>query len=95
MTHHIATHYIALVHKDDGSAFGVTFPDLPGCFSAADEERDLLPNAIEAIELWAEDQDLPAPSPIETLRERSDVASELREGAFLLAVPSSAVSNAA
>ena len=89
------THYIALVHKDAESAYGVTFPDLPGCFSAANEERDLLPNAVEAIELWAEDQDLPAPSPIEALRERNDVARELRNGAFLLAVPSSAVLSAA
>ena len=89
------THYIALVHKDEGSAYGVTFPDLPGCFSAADDERDLLPNAIEAIELWAEDQQLPVPSPIETLRARADVAGELRDGAFLLAVPSNAVLSAA
>ena len=30
--------YFALIHKDSGSAYGVTFPDLPGCFSAADAE---------------------------------------------------------
>ena len=23
--------YIALIHKDDDSDFGVSFPDLPGC----------------------------------------------------------------
>ena len=26
------TTYLALVHKDKGSAWGLTFPDLPGCF---------------------------------------------------------------
>ena len=26
--------YLALIHKDDDSAYGVSFPDLPGCFSA-------------------------------------------------------------
>jgi hypothetical protein len=25
--------FIALVHKDEDSAWGVSFPDLPGCFS--------------------------------------------------------------
>lgn len=89
------TYYIAIVHKDEDSAFGVTFPDLPGCFSAADEERGLLPNAIEAIALWAEDDTLPAPSSIEAIRSREDVAHELRTGAFLLAVPAPELANAA
>ena len=44
--------YCAIVHKDGGSAFGVTFPDLPGCFSAADCEADIVPNAMEALALW-------------------------------------------
>jgi predicted RNase H-like HicB family nuclease len=29
-------YYHAVVHKDADSAFGVHFPDLPGCFSAAE-----------------------------------------------------------
>ena len=81
------THYIALVHKDEGSAFGLTFPDLPGCFSAADDERDLVANAVEALAFWAEDEALPLPSGIEAIRARPEVAAELRDGAFLLAVP--------
>jgi hypothetical protein len=32
-------YFYAVVHKDEGSAFGVHFPDLPGCFSAADDLR--------------------------------------------------------
>lgn len=28
--------YFAIVHKDEDSAVGVVFPDLPGCFSAGD-----------------------------------------------------------
>ena len=31
------TYYIGLVHKEKDFAFGVQFPDVPGCFSAADE----------------------------------------------------------
>ena len=28
--------YIALVHKDTDTSYGVSFPDLPGCISAGD-----------------------------------------------------------
>jgi predicted RNase H-like HicB family nuclease len=28
--------YIALVHKDNGTSYGVSFPDVPGCISAGD-----------------------------------------------------------
>jgi predicted RNase H-like HicB family nuclease len=81
------SHYIGIVHKDLSSAYGVHFPDVPGCFSAADDLDDLLPNAMEALSLYAEDAELPAPSPIEKLRSRRDVATELAAGAFLIAVP--------
>ena len=43
------THDIALVHKDKSSAFGVQFPDVPGCFSAAGDMDDLVANAMEAL----------------------------------------------
>lgn len=46
--------YIAIVHKEPHSAYGVSFPDAPGCISAADEIDDLFANAAEALELWAE-----------------------------------------
>lgn len=28
--------YIGIVHQDPGTAYGITFSDAPGCFSAAD-----------------------------------------------------------
>lgn len=49
-------YFYAIVHKGPDSAFGVEFPDLPGCFSAADDMADVLPKAVEAVELWMEDQ---------------------------------------
>ena len=79
-------YFYAVVHKDADSAFGVHFPDLPGCFSAADEVEQLMPNACEAVELWFEDAvDDPAPSNLESVR--AQVADDLAEGAFLIAVP--------
>jgi predicted RNase H-like HicB family nuclease len=77
--------YIAVVHKDTESAYGVSFPDLPGCFSAADTLEDLLPNACEALSLWFEDGEDVAARDIVAIR--ADVADDLAQGAFLLAVP--------
>lgn len=47
-------HYIALIHKQTDSDYGVSFPDLPGCVTAGatmDEARAL---AVEALALHLE-----------------------------------------
>lgn len=80
-------YYIALVHKDEGSAYGIQFPDVPGCYSAADDMDALVPNAVEALSLYAEDAELPAPRGIDRIKAVPDVANELAAGAFLVAVP--------
>jgi predicted RNase H-like HicB family nuclease len=41
--------YIALIHKDSGSAFGASFPDLPGCISVAETLEELRPMIEEAL----------------------------------------------
>lgn len=81
------THYIALVYKEKNSAFGVQFPDIPGCFSAADSMDELVANAAEALSLWAEDSALAPPRSVEKIATSKDIARELAEGAFLVAVP--------
>ncbi len=81
------TWYIALVHKDPESAYGVSFPDLPSVFSAADDEEDIVRNAIEALSLWAEDEALPRPSSHAEILARDEVREELKEGAFLVRIP--------
>ena len=43
-----------VIHKDKNSDYGVTVPDLPGCFSAGDTADDALNNAVEAIECHIE-----------------------------------------
>jgi predicted RNase H-like HicB family nuclease len=80
-------YYIALVHKDEGSSFGVSFPDVPGVFSAADDMADLIPHAAEALNLLAEDVPLPVSRSLEEVRLDPDVGAELARGAFLVAVP--------
>jgi predicted RNase H-like HicB family nuclease len=81
------THYIALVHKDPDSSFGIQFPDVPGCFSAADDMDDLIANAVEALSLWAEDDAPPPARTHEQLLADKDITSELAAGAFLISVP--------
>jgi predicted RNase H-like HicB family nuclease len=75
--------YIAVVHKDRDSAFGISFPDLPGCFSAADSGADIVPNACEALDLWFEDEEEVEPRGIDAIAS----SVNLKGGAFLIAVP--------
>lgn len=37
------------IHKDEGSIYGVTVPDLPGCFSSGQTIDDAIDSAREAI----------------------------------------------
>ncbi|MEX3955128.1 HicB family protein [Trinickia symbiotica] len=62
--------YPLYVHVGDAKhAHGVTFPDFPGCYSAADDWEDL-PRAVqEAVEAHfeGEDEPIPEPTPLEQL----------------------------
>lgn len=55
--------YPVYVHKDADSAYGITFPDFPGCFSAADELTDLPRMAQEAVEVYFEGEKMAIPEP--------------------------------
>ncbi|WP_298981623.1 type II toxin-antitoxin system HicB family antitoxin [uncultured Roseibium sp.] len=79
--------FFALVHQEDDSAYGVQFPDVAGCFSAADDMEQVIRNASEALALHLEDGDLPAPRSLAEIKKDEDVAAELAHGAFLIAVP--------
>lgn len=54
---------------DENHAHGVTFPDFPGCFSAADDWADLPRLIQEAVEVYFEGEtdDVPPPTPLEVL----------------------------
>ena len=47
-------HYPILIDKDPDSDYGVTVPDLPGCFTVGDTVADVLTQAVEAIECHLE-----------------------------------------
>jgi predicted RNase H-like HicB family nuclease/uncharacterized protein (DUF1778 family) len=42
--------YIGIIHKDDGSDFGVSFLDFPGCASAGKDLTEAGKNAVEALQ---------------------------------------------
>lgn len=67
--------YPAYVHLGDHQrAHGVTRPDFPGCFSAADDWHGL-PAAIQAaVELYFENEELevPEPTPLEIAARRGE-----------------------
>ncbi len=74
-------HYIGILCKDDDSAFGIHFPDLPGCVAAGDTEAEALANAAIALRLWTEDvAELPAASSLDALSDSADVAFDLAAG---------------
>lgn len=41
--------HIALVHNDEGTSYGVSFPDVPGCIAAGDTFEEAIANAADAI----------------------------------------------
>ena len=68
-----------VLHTDDGVRYGVTVPDLPGCFSAGDTFDEALESVLEAIDLHVEtliddDCDIPEPQPIAIHQANADYA---------------------
>ena len=78
-------HYVAVIDKDPDSAFGVQFPEVPGCFSAADTFEEIVPNAIEALSLFFEDSEPACAHGLEAVREQ--VAENIAQGAVLMMIP--------
>ena len=71
--------YAVVVHKDLDSDYGVTVPDLPGCFSAGATLDAALSEVIEAIEchmegLLLDEEPIPTPQLLETHQANPDYA---------------------
>src|SRR3546814_91520 len=69
-----------VLHTDDGIRYGVTVPDLAGCFSAGDHFDDALESIKEAIDLHLEGLvedggEVPVPRPISELQTDPDFAN--------------------
>ena len=93
-------HYIALIHKDADSCYGVSFPDLPGVFTAGDTIDEAIRKAAEVLKFAAEDwsdlngDSFPVPRTIDELRADADFREHATE-AVVAAVPFSMTIDAA
>ena len=71
--------YPVVLHTDDGVRYGVTVPDLPGCFSTGDTLDEALDSVREAIDLHLEGivddgGEVPIPRPMAEHRSNPDFA---------------------
>jgi predicted RNase H-like HicB family nuclease len=69
--------YIAIIHKDPDSDFGVSFPDFPGCITAGADLDEARREAVEALAFHVsgmiEDGDyIPEPSSLEQVMQDKD-----------------------
>lgn len=70
-----------VVHKERRSAFGVTIPDIPGCFTAGDTLDEALRNVQEAVETYLHGEtEVPVASPLDKWVRDPDYA----DGVFAL-----------
>jgi predicted RNase H-like HicB family nuclease len=73
--------YIALVHKDEGTSYGVSFPDVPGCVSAGDTFEEAIGNAAEALAghlalMRADGDEIPTPRSFDDLKRDHDFVDD-------------------
>ena len=72
--------YPVVIHKDPDSDYGVTVPDLPGCFSAGETIDCAVDQVVEAIELHIksmllDSEPIPSPHTVEVHKDNPDFAN--------------------
>ena len=85
-------HYVAVIEKDEDSAFGVWFPDVEGCFSAGETVEAAVANAAAALRQHVEAVEsagrrVPAARSTDEVFYDKEVAASIEAGAVLFAVP--------
>jgi predicted RNase H-like HicB family nuclease len=83
--------YIAFVHKDPESDYGILIPDVPGCYSAGSTLDEAIENAVEALSghvrmLEADGETVNPPRSADDIM-RDPALAEERENAIISAVP--------
>jgi len=90
------TGYVALVHKDPGTSYGVSFPDVPGCISAGDTLDEALANAAEALAghlalMRADGDAIPRPRSEKAIKADPEFADDLEDALVRIVEPAEAV----
>jgi predicted RNase H-like HicB family nuclease len=83
--------YVAFIHKEDDSVYGVSFPDFPGCVSAGNTLDEALTGAAEALQghvamMEADGDPVPPPRTLDEIRKDQNLADQY-EGAVISIVP--------
>lgn len=91
--------YVALVHKDEGASYGVSFPDVDGCISAGDTFEEALSNAAQALAghfalMEADGDTIPEPRSIQQLRLDRDFAKDSVDALVTIIAPNEAMAAA-
>jgi len=93
-------HYIALIHKDPDSGYGVSFPNIPGIITGGDTIDEAMQNAPEVLAFaaddWREQTGIPFPKPRSIDELRRDAAFQRDAAdAIVAAIPFSMKAEAA
>ncbi len=91
------THYIALIHKEADSGYGVSFPDVPGVIAVGDTLDSALHEAGVALgfafEDWAGER--PAPRTLDELRKDAEFLEWSADAVVAAVIPASGIAEAA
>ncbi len=80
--------YVAYLHKNKKSDYGVSFPDFPGCITAGktlDEARRFAQEALELhiAGMMEDEEDIPSPSVLDHIKDSPDMKDAI---AFMVSV---------
>ena len=86
------TGYIALVHKDKGTSYSVSFPDVPGCISAGDTFEEAIDNAAQALAghlavMEADGDPIPDARSLEELKRDAEFVDDSIDAVVAFVVP--------
>jgi predicted RNase H-like HicB family nuclease len=84
--------YIALVHKDEGTSYGVSFPDVPGCISAGDTFEEAVALAAEALAghlaaMRSDGDPIPTPRTFDELRRDREFVDDASDAIVTIVEP--------
>jgi predicted RNase H-like HicB family nuclease len=87
--------YVALIHKDKGTSYGVSFPDVPGCISAGDTREEALAKASEALAahlalMRADGDKIPRPRTLSAIKADRELADDVAGATFATVEPAKA-----
>jgi predicted RNase H-like HicB family nuclease len=85
--------FFMVVQKDEGSSYGVYFPDLKGCYAAGETQAEAMENGRKSLRIYAEEMALtgktvPAARSLDDLMSDPEVRGDVADGkGFLIGVP--------